>query len=294
MRLLPTLLTAPVLLAQAPAPAPSYAQKAKEGLAAITPALMKENPAEAVAKAKALLPEGGKLPFDKTNPVTVSKSIADWRGLLDVHSTIANASLAAGQWEEAKAAAETAKDVAKQLQAEAYQPLTGLRESWAKASAEAAKALEEIKTLEAKADKTPDETARLANLKANEATYKGNVTNAERATSGIDRTLKSLSDQVKDFDPTIKSIEDRLKTEQEELVKFKTKPALSKGIVVSVRKDHANLDSALSYLRRASILDPSNKDAAHCADVLLGKAEDKPEKPAKKAGAKAAPRKKGK
>lgn len=293
MRLLPVLLAAPALLAQAPAPAPSYAQKAKEGLAAITPALMKENPAEAVAKAKALLPEGGKLPFDKTSPATVSKSIAEWRGLLDVHSTIANASLAAGQWEEAKAEAETAKDTAKQLQAEAFQPLNALKETWAKASGEAAKALEDIKTLEAKTDKTPEETDRLANLKANEATYKGNVTNAERATSGIDRTLKNLGDQVKDFDPTIKSIEDRLKTEQDELVKFKTKAALSKGIVVSVRKDHANLDSALSYLRRALILDPANKDAAHYADVLLGKAEDKPEKPAKPTAGKGS-RKKGK
>lgn len=298
---------APALVAQAPAPAP----KLRDQIKAID-ALKAENPLEAFEKAKALLP-AAKPAFDKTNIQTASASLEEWRGILDVQTLIYNTAIEAGQFEVAKEAAEKARDMAKEMQAEAMAPYVAYRASWTKASDEANKGLARMavlkekeaaaKELKAKDPKgkdpktkeafTDQEADELATLIQNEGTFKTNISNAKIVSSQMERNLKTLDAQTKDYDKPLEQIEKRLKDEQEELMKFKgDKAKYAAALYKAVGTKPENKPAALAALRRAAFLDPANKQIPHRIDVLLGKAEElpeKPSKPAKKGGA----RKKG-
>lgn len=289
-------LLAPALMAQAPAPAPKLADQ----IAAIE-AQIAESPVEALGKAKALLP-AAKPAFDKTNIQTVSVSLQEWRGHLNVYSLVYNAAKEAGHWEDAKEAAEKARDMAKEMQAEAMAPYVAYRSNWTKASDEATKALARMAELKdkeqqakdllakdpkAKSPFTPEEGDELATLVQNEGTYKTNISNAKIVTTQVERNLKTLDAQTKDYDKPLEQIEKRLKDEQEELMKFKgDKVKYAAALYKAVGTAPENKPAALAALRRAAFLDPANKLVPKRIDVLLGKAVEAPEKPAKKAGAK--------
>ena len=289
------LLLAPALVAQAPAPAPSLADQIKA-----IEALKAENPVEAFEKAKALVP--AKPAFDKTNIQTASKSLQEWRGVLDIYSLVYNTAIEAGHFEDAKDAAEKARDMAKEMQAEAMAPYVAYRSSWTKAADEANKALARLAVLKekeakdkelkakdpkAKGEFTAEEADELANLLQNENTFKTNVSNAKIVTSQVERNLKTLDAQTKDYDKPLEQVEKRLKDEQEELMKFKgDKVKYAAALYKAVGPKPDNKPAALSALRRATYLDPANKQIPHRIDVLLGKATEAPEKPAKKAGTK--------
>ena len=296
-------LLAPALLAQAPAPAPAPAPSLASQIKALE-ALKAENPQEAFEKAKALVP-ATKPAFDKTNIQTVSNSLMTWRQVLDVYGAVYNTAIEAGRYEDAKDFAEKARDMAREMQAEAITPYVAYRTSWTKASDEATKALarlEELKGKEAqskellakdpkaKATFTPEEAGELANLLQNEATYKTNVANAKIVNTQVERNLKTLDAQTKDYDKPLEQVEKRLKDEQEELMKFKgDKVKYAAALYKAVGTKPDNKPAALAALRRAAVLDPANKLIPHRIDVLLGKAVEAPAKPAKKGGA----RKKG-
>lgn len=301
-------LLAPVLMAQAPAPAPKPADPFAE-----IKSLMVENPSAAFEKAKAMLP-ATKPAFDKTSTKTAMESLTVWNGVLDVYSIAFNTASEAGRYEEAKEMAEKARDMAKEMQAEAIMPFMTVKKVWAKASEDATKSLARMAELNEKAQQAKElmatdpkgkdpkvreklnalfpreEEQELADLVANEATLKSNITNAKMVHGQVDGNLRILDTQIKGYNKPLEQIEKRIKDEQDELLKFKgNKVQYAAAVYKAVGTKVENKPAALVALRRALVLDPTNKLIPHRIDVLLGKAVEAPEKPAKKAGS----RKKG-
>ncbi|HJV91470.1 MAG TPA: hypothetical protein VJ623_14260 [Holophagaceae bacterium] len=275
MRTLLTLpLAAAALVAQAPATPQTLAQKVAAETKAID-ALKAENPVAAFEKAKALMP-ATKPAFDKTNIQTAYASIREWNALLDIHRVVYNTAIAAGHFEDAKETAEKARDTAKELHVEALGPFAAYKATWTKAGDDASKALDELKTLDAVDEKTrtPEQIQRLNFLKANEATFKGNVENAKKVMASLERPMKDLEAQTHDFDKPVEQVEKRLKDESDDLMKpdFKgNKVKYAAALVNSVGLKPANKDAALVSLHRAMVLDPTNKEAQKYVDYLLGK-----------------------
>jgi hypothetical protein len=273
MRALLTLpLAAAALVAQAPAP--TLVQKVAAETKAIE-ALKAENPGAAYDQAKALLP-ATKPAFDKTNIQTAYGSIKEWNAMLDIRRMMYNTAISAGRFELAKESAEAARDLAKELQAEAMGPFQAYKATWQKAGEEATKALEEIATLTAVDEKTrtPEQVQRLSFLTANETTFKTNVENAKKVMASLEGPLKNLDAQTRDFDGPIAQVEKRLKDEAED----KVKPAFkgdnvkyAAALVASVGLKPENKDAALVSLHRAQVLDPKNTEAQKYIDYLLGK-----------------------
>lgn len=278
-------LLASALMAQAPAPAPAPAE---DSVAAIQK-LTETDPSAAYAKTKTLI-AAPKPAFNKTNLETTQKSIEVWRGYLTNHSLFYNAAKEVGRWEEAKDAAVKARDMAKEMQAEAFGPFNDYKAAWAKASSDASKALEELATLKAKETRTPEEDSRVVFLQGNEATYKQYVSNAKIALSQVNGNLKNLEAQTKDYDGPIAQIEKRISDEKEEMIKFKgDKVKYGKALVAAVAKEVkkskgkvANKAPLYNSLYRVLVLDPSNKDAQKQIDLLNGKAPAAPAKGKKK------------
>lgn len=296
-------LLASVLMAQAPAPAPTPAEARAE-----IRKLMAEDPLAALEKAKALLP-ATKPAFDKTSTQTALKSLDTWGGVLEIYSLAFDAAGEAGRYEEAKEMAEKARDMAKEMEAEAITPFMAVKKVWSKASEDATKALARIEELKVKEQKAKElmatdpkgkdpkvkeqiqalfpaaEEQELATLIANEATFKSNITNAKMVHGQVDKNLRILNDQVKGYDKPLEQIGNRIKDEQDELLKFKgNKVTFAKAVYNTVGTKPTDMKNALIALRRAAYLDPTNKLIPHRIDVLTGKAVEAPAKPAKKAG----------
>ncbi len=301
-------LLAPALMAQAPAPAPAPADPFAE-----IKGLMVENPSLAFDKAKAMLP-ATKPAFDKTSTQSAMASLNVWNGVLDIYNLAFNAASDAGRYEEAKEMAEKARDMAKEMQAEAIMPFMAVKKVWSEASTNATKSLARMAELTEKAQKAKElaatdpkgkdpkvreklkelfpqaEEQELADLMANEATLKGNISNAKIVHGQVDSNLRILDTQIKGYSKPLEQIDKRIKDEQDELLKFKgNKVQFAAAVYKAVGTKVENKTAALVALRRALYLDPSNKLIPHRILVLLGKAEEVPEKPAKKGGA----RKKG-
>lgn len=316
MRRIPALsLLAPALLAQAPAtpPAQTLAQKVATETKAIE-ALKLENPVEAFEKAKALLP-ATKLPFDKTNLQTAFASIREWNAQIDTYRLIYNTGLAAGHFEEAKAACEKGRDLAKELQLEAMGPFNDFKATWKKAGDASSALLAEIKELEAKVEankvamaanpkpKVSMEDAnaeimrqheisqRLAFLKANETTYRQNIENSTKALAPLERPIQDLEARTHKFDGSIEQWDKYLKEEAESIsTKYKgDKVKYAAGLLSGVAPKPENKGDALVALHRAAFLDPKNAAIQKRIDQLLGKVPTPEAKPAR---AKAKPKKK--
>jgi hypothetical protein len=295
-------------MAQAPAPAPKPADVQAE-----IKKLMAEDPLAALEKAKTLIP-AEKPAFDKTTTQTAMKSLDAWGGVLEYYSLAFDAAGEAGRYEVAKEMAEKARDMAKEMQAEAIMPFMAVKKVWSKASEDATKALARIEELKGKEQKakellatdpkgkdlkikekakelySPAEEQELADLIANEATFKTNISNAKVVHGQVDKNLRILNDQVKGYDKPLEQISNRIKDEQDELMKFKgNKVTFAKAVYNTVGTKPTDMKNALIALRRAAFLDPTNKLIPHRIDVLMGKAVEAPAKPVKKAGA----RKKG-
>ncbi len=279
------------LVAQAPAPQTPTPQTLAQKVAAESKtieALKGENPVEAYEKAKALLP-AAKPAFDKTNIQTASASIKEWNALLDAHRMMYNSAISGGRFEDAKDAAEKARDLAKELHVEALGPFGAYKATWVKAGEEAAKSLEEMKTLEGVDEKTrtPEQIQRLDFLKSNEATFKGNVENSKKVMASLERPMKDLESQSRDFDTPIAQVEKRLKDEGDELLKFKgDKAKYAAALVNAVGLKPVNKEAALVSLYRVKVISPANKDAQKYLDYLQGKGPA----PKVKAAPKAAPK----
>ena len=300
-------LLAPTLIAQAPAnPAsPTYAQKAAAEIKMIE-ALRHEKPLEAFARAKALLPPT-KLVFDKTSLQTAYASIRDWNALIDLYGLVYNTGVQTGHFEEAKEAAEKARDLAKELQVAAMESFNAYKATWVKAGEESAMVLAEMKQLEASveaarvanATKPPlnpklsieeanaeimhqaavaqqqaQDAQRLAFLKANEATYKGNVENVSKVMVPLERPMRDLEFRTHEFDGPIAQWDTYLKKESEDLSsKYKgDKAKYAAGLLRGVGAKPENTAAALVSLHRAAFLDPKSTAIPKRISQLMGKA----------------------
>jgi hypothetical protein len=295
-------------MAQAPAtPAPqTLAQKVATETKVIE-ALKLENPVEALAKAKALLP-ATKPAFDKTNLQTAFLSIREWNAQLDIYRLIYNSAKAAGHFEEAKEVSEKGRDLARELQAEAMVPFNDFKTTWMNAGEASKKLLVEIKELEAKVEadrvamaakpkpqlqpkvtieeanaeimRLNDETVRqnevskrLAFLKANEATYKQNIENSTKVMAPLEGPMNDFESRIQKFSASIDQWDTYLKAEAESLsTKYKgDKAKYAAGMLSGVGLTPENKEDALVTLRRAAFLDPKNAAIQKRIDQILGK-----------------------
>lgn len=308
MRRIPTLfLLAPALMAQAPAtPAvQTLAQKVAAESKAIE-ALKFENPVEALAKAKALLPPS-KPVFDKTSLQTAFASIREGNANIDIYKLIYFSGVAAGHFEEAKEAAEKGRDLAKELQADGLDAFKAYQATWTKAGEDAGKMLDEIKSLEAKVEATrvakaanpkpklsmdeanaelmkeAEVSRRLAFLKSNEATFKDNIEKSKKAMDPLERPMKDMEYRTHEFDTFLPVWEKYLKDEAEDIAaKYKgDKAKYAAGLLRGVAPKPENKEAALVSLHRAAFLDPANSAIHKRIDQINGKAAAPAEKPAK-------------
>ncbi len=290
--------------------APLAGQAAAPDLKAIE-ALRATNPAEAFAKAKALIPSA-RPGFDKTSMQTVFAGIREWNGQLDVYRAAYDAGVASGQFEEAREIAGKARDMAKDLQKEAMGAFNAYKETWVKAGEESQQALAEMKDLEAKAaanafapaaapkpdPKLPIEEAnmilmkhaeaeqaktqsaqRLAYLKANEATLKENIEKAKNPLGPLERTIRDLDAKVKTFEGAVAQWDKYLADESEDIAKkYKGDKAIyAAGLLRGVAPKPENKEAALVALYRASVLDPKNPAIPKRIAQLNGSAPAAPE-----------------
>jgi hypothetical protein len=273
------------LIAQAPATppmAPSLAAKLKAEDAALQQ-LIKDDPKKALERAESMIP-ATRPTFDKTNIQTASTSVNEARALIDLHTLSYNAASSAGEWEKAKDHAQKAKDESNALYADALEPFQKHMNTWKDASDKARKAIEDAKALEAKEKRTPEEDQSLARFKADEKIYQDNLKNGQMVVTASERNLAALKAQTSDYDKAIETIDKRIKSESEDLAKFKGDKA---KYVVSAVKNFSvtqvpNKEGALQALRRLAVLDPSSKLVSKRIDQLTGKAPLEPEKPVKK------------
>jgi hypothetical protein len=268
------------LVAQAPA-APSLMQtytSAKPGIEA----QMKEDPDKALAMAEALIPAAPPA-FDGSTPQMVATSINEWRALTSIYRTASDAAYQAGQIEKGREYAVKAQANAKATYEQGSGPLSKLKETWAKAVADAQKAMDDEKALDAKTDRTPDEQKHLDFLKANHATFENNLAMGSKAMAYQDKSIQDLKDEPADYDKVLSVIDARLKDEAAAIEKEKgDKAKYAADGLASITRD-MDKEKALLALRRFRVLDPSNKDLTRKIDFLLGKGPDLPAKPSKAA-----------
>ena len=280
-------LATPILLAQAPA-AP---QKAAVDLKALE-ALRLENPVEAFAKAKALLP-ASRPPFDRASLPAAFASIREWNGQLDLYRAVYDSGVACGRFEEAREAAVKAREMAADLQKESMAAFNAYKATWEKAGEESIQALAEMKTLEAEVDANkaakaappkPDKkltmeeanaelvsqaeaaqrqaesAKRLAFLKANEATLRDNVEKAKKVMAPLERPIRDLEARTRGFEGAIAQWDKYLQEESEDIAKkYKgDKAVYAAGLLRGVAPKPENKEAALVALHRATVLDPRN------------------------------------
>jgi hypothetical protein len=298
-------LLTPVLLAQAPTASPTLAQKVAAETKAIQ-ALKLENPVEALARAKALLP-ATKLPFDKTSLQTAFASTSEWNAQLDTYKLITSTGIAAGRFEEVKEAGEKGRDLAKELQVEALAAFDAYKATWVKAGEESAKVLAEIRELEAKVEAhkkanavTPKPkvsmeeaneeimrqhavTQRLAYLKPSEPTLRENVEKAGKVLAPYERRIKDLDTRTREFDESIAFWDKYLGEEAENIAtKYKNdKVKYAEGLLRGVAPKPDDKVAALVALYRAMYLDPRNPAFQKRVDQLMGRIPTPAAKPAK-------------
>lgn len=262
--------------APAPAPAPSLEAQFKAQGPAIE-ALKKTDPEAALAKIEALIPAVPPV-FNQKDFGTAQDSMGEYNALTDIYRTAASCADAAGQWEKAKDYATKAKANSQATYDKALPPFSAFQDSWKKAQSEAQKNLDEEATL-AKVEKpTPEQTSRLAFLQKNEAVFQKNVSNGKTMVDAVGARLESMKGQTDDFDPFLSNITERLKTEADNIEKFKGDKKAFAAAALRGADAYKDKDSEVTYLRRLQVLDPSSKTISHKIDVLLGKAKEAPAK----------------
>ena len=262
----------------AAAPAtPSFDAQVKAQSATIN-GLLKTDPEAALAKVEALIP-AQPLPFDKTNISTAQASINDYESLADLYSMGANAAMNMGQWEKAKDYAAKAKSTAQATYDNALAPLTAFQDTWKNAQADAQKNLDEEASLSKIEAPTADQIKRQQFLMKNEDIFKGNVAHGQQMVDAVNKSLSGLKAAPASYDPAIDDIDKHLKDEADYLVKVKgDKHVYANALLASADKNQDKA-AALAGLRRALVMDPTNKAVAHKIDVMLGKAVEEPAKP---------------
>lgn len=284
LTLLPAALAAQAPAVQAPPAAPAPAPSLEDQFKAQSPAieaLRATDPAAALAKIEAIIPAVPPA-FNRTDFGKAQDSMGEYDALTDMYSLAANCANGAGQWEKAKDYAEKAKANAQATYDNCVPPFTAFQDSWKKAQADSQKSLDEETALIHNQKPDAEQIKRMQFLQKNEGVFKSNVANAQKMVGAVDTRLKDLKDRVGDFDGPIKSIDAHLKDEADYLAKVKgDKHVYANALLTSAAKN-PDKAAALAGLRRALVVDPSNKAVAHKIDVMTGKAKDEPTKPVRR------------
>jgi len=272
------LFMAVVLVAQAPsAKETSLARKYKTEEPIIETLLKDLKGKEAMAKVESLVP-ATKPPFDRSGPQATLKSREEYIDLVQIYFLAAKASRFAGDWERAKDYFAKAVDTAKETKAECTAGLGPLMETWNKAIASSQKALEEggehIKALEAKSNRDANEEQELKNFRI----HQNNIKQGPVVLKQLGEVQKELDAYI--FAPAANAevLDKNLKSEQEELLKFKGKKAgYVKAAMAPSNLDHMKTTAdKVFFLNRLAFLDPGNKTVQAKLNQLLGKEPAKP------------------
>ncbi|HTL97984.1 MAG TPA: hypothetical protein VL181_04170 [Holophagaceae bacterium] len=278
LTLLPVALSAQAPV-QTPAPAPaapSLDAQFKAQSPAIN-ALLKSDPEAALAKVEALIPAQPPV-FDKSSIAGAQASINDFEALTDLYSLGANAAMDMGQWEKARDYAGKAKSTAQATSDNAQEPLMAFQDTWKKAQADAQKNLDEMDALSKTQNPTPEQAGRLAFLQKNQAIYAGNVAHGKQMVDAVDTSLKGLKAAPGNYDAAIADIDKHLKEEADYLDKVKGDKKVYANALLKSAGTNPDKAAAMAGLRRALVVDPTNKAVARKIEVMLGKAKDEPVK----------------
>ena len=284
LTLLPAALAAQAPAVQPAPAAPAPAQSLQDQFKAQSPAieaLIKTDPAAALAKAEAMIP-AQPLPFDKTNITTAQASMNQYESLSDLYALAANAALHAGQWEKGKDYAAKAKATALANYDNAQAPLTSFQDSWKKAQAESQANLDEEAALIKNEHPTADQIKRMQFLQTHDTVFKSNVANGQKMVDAVSSSLDGLKAAPAGYDSAIQSIDKHLQEEADYLAKVKGDKHVYANALLRSADTNSDKVAALAGLRRALVVDPSNKAVAHKIDVLTGKAKDEPAKPTRR------------
>lgn len=276
----PAVQSAPAAAPAAQAPAPSLVSKLNT-LRPVVANMRLQDPEGALAKVEAAIP----LPlpaFDKTDFHSAQLSMDEYNALTGLYRLAASSADAAGQWEKAKNFAEKAKATAQLTYEDASPSFVAFQDSWKKALAEAQKNLDELDSLNRIEKPTADQSKRLDFLKVNQPTFQKNKDNGQRMIDALDARLKDLKDQPSDFDSYLANMDSRLKSEADNLEKFKGDKQKFVEAALKTADDYKDKSAEATFLRRLLVFDPASKAAQHKLDVVLGKAVDEPAKPVRR------------
>jgi len=183
-----------------------------------------------------------------------------------------------GQWEKARDYAGKAKSTAQATSDNAQEPLMAFQDTWKKAQADAQKSLDEMDALSKTQNPTPEQAGRLAFLQKNQAIYAGNVAHGKQMVDAVDTSLKGLKAAPGNYDAAIADIDKHLKEEADYLDKVKGDKKVYANALLKSAGTNPDKAAAMAGLRRALVVDPTNKAVAHKIEVMLGKAKDEPVK----------------
>lgn len=282
-----TLLSTPVLVAQAPAAPASLGQR----LAAERPEIKKLNDSfeygQAQARAEALIP-AAKPAFDKSSVNNLHMSTRTYADLCQVYFLAFQAADNNGQWEKGLDYLNKALETAKENVANGKEGLTEQRDYYKK-KADGYQDLmnknaDAIRMLKAKTRLEDYEEGTMATVKA----WDKEKAEGEKWSQFFQYDLDLAARNVDDFQKFVDLQAKKIKDQQADIDTYKGRPGDKEKWAEAVASSKAYLDSfaekgdKVAFLHRLKFLAPDNRKVQNALDVSLGRAlPDKPA-PAKK------------
>lgn len=282
-----TLLSTPVLVAQAPAAPVSLGQR----LAAERPEIKKLNDsfeyAQAQARAEALIP-AAKPAFDKSSVNNLHTSTRTYADLCQVYFLAFQAADNNGQWEKGLEYLNKALETAKENVAAGKEGLTEQRDYYKK-KADGYQELmnknaEAIRLLKAKTKLEDYEEGTMATVK----TWDKEKAEGEKWSQFFQYDLDLASRNVDDFQKFVDLQTKKINDQKADIDAYKGHPGDKEKWAEAVATSKPYMDSfaekgdKVAFLHRMKVLAPDSRKVQNALDVVLGRAlPDKPT-PAKK------------
>ncbi|MDR2696986.1 MAG: hypothetical protein LBB40_00745 [Holophagales bacterium] len=244
---------------------------------------------EVVEKIKAILPPvTPAFEKDPDNPQIGINSYLGLNAIQSFHVYMGRALVMSGDIEGAILNFKEAEQIANQNAVDIEGVLSPLINAWTATVEQNTKDLGEAaqikKEIEAKAKKTKAEEETLVLIEKNTAVWEENLKRAPAIIEQLNGMINGAKEDTTKFGPAIAAIATNLESENELIVsKFNGNTA---AYVTSVAGTKENIDSLqtqadkIKFLNRLLVLDPQNTTAQKQLDIVLGKAEPEPEKPA--------------
>ncbi len=271
-------LALPALIAQAPAPAdPTLPQRLKAERPEVDRLLEALQPAEALAKAEALLPATAPT-WDHTDGNSQYRSWTLLPEFASAYYLASRAAVAAGQWEKALDHLKKAQAVLKENATQADAAFPKIANAYMQRAQLAQDALDAragyTANIRARNHPNEEEKAHLAKVAEHE---KDRAENEKWAKTFLSFAESAKKDATR-FDAALKNLEDRLKAEETQIAEYKAgkgeKAKWVEAIVSTpdyLTTSFPDKRARFEFLCRLAVLDPANLKVSDAKDIELGK-----------------------